>query len=97
VNSLQTSLGAFITEESYQGRNGYSLRLEGLDPGLNDNAKIRGIVMHGAYYASPAFLKQHGFVGSSWGCPAIDKAVNTQVINLLKEGSLVFAYHSTIS
>jgi len=92
-DSLQTSLGAFITEEPYNGRNGYSLRLEGLDPGLNDNAKKRGIVIHGAHYASANFLQKNGRLGLSWGCPAIAKEVNAEVINLLKDGSMVYAYH----
>jgi len=92
LNSLQTSLGAFVTEETYNGRNGYSLRLDGLEPGVNDNAKIRGIVIHGAPYASEHFAQQYGRLGLSWGCPAIDNAINAEVIELLKEGSVVYSY-----
>jgi len=95
MNSLQTSLGTFITENTYQGRNGYSLRLEGLDRGVNDNAKKRGIVIHGASYATADYIKKRGRLGLSWGCPAIDKAVNEKVITLIKNGSVVFAYHPT--
>lgn len=91
--SLQTSLGVFVTENTYDGRNGYSLRLEGLDHGINHNAKRRGIVMHGAHYASEDFLEKNGELGRSWGCPAIDHEVNAEVIELLEHGSVVFSYY----
>jgi len=91
--SLQTSLGTFVTENTYDGRNGYSLRLEGLEEGINDNAKVRGIVIHGADYARQSHVKQFGFLGRSWGCPAIDDAVNAEVIELLQDGSVVFSYY----
>lgn len=91
--SLQTSLGLFVTENTYDGRNGYSLRLEGLDHGINHNAKRRGIVMHGADYASEDFLKRNGKLGRSWGCPAIGDEVNAEVIELLEHGSVVLSYY----
>ena len=91
--SLKTSLGLFVTENTYEGRNGYSLRLEGLDRGINHNAKIRGIVMHGADYASANFLEKNGHLGRSWGCPAIDDQLNAEIIELLEHGSILFSYY----
>lgn len=93
VGSLQSSLGVFVTQNPYMGRNGYSLRLQGLEPGINHNAKKRGIVIHGAHYASADFVKKNGRLGRSWGCPAIDAKVNADVIKLIKHGSVVFSYY----
>ena len=71
----QTSLGLFVTDNTYVGKNGYSLRLDGLDKGVNDRARERAIVMHGAPYVSQEFVKANGRLGRSWGCPAISAAV----------------------
>jgi hypothetical protein len=90
--SLATSLGLFRTAETYTGANGYSLRLDGLEPGFNDRARERTIVMHGAPYVSEAFARRHGRLGRSWGCPALDRAVARRVIDTIRGGSLVFAY-----
>lgn len=92
-DSHQTSLGLFVTETTYVGKNGYSLRLEGLDEGYNDNARARAIVMHGAPYVSDAFVKAHGRLGRSWGCPAVSDAVARELIDRVKGGGLVFAYY----
>jgi hypothetical protein len=92
-DSHQTSLGLFVTDETYVGRNGYSLRLDGLDKGWNDRARERAIVMHGAPYVSPAFVKANGRLGRSHGCPAVSDAVARQLIDRVKGGSLVFAYY----
>ena len=92
-DSHQTSLGLFVTDDTYVGRNGYSLRLEGLDKGLNDRARERAIVMHGAPYVSPAFVKANGRLGRSHGCPAVSDAVARDLINRVKRGGLVFAYY----
>lgn len=92
-DSHQTSLGLFVTDETYVGRNGYSLRLDGLDKGMNDRARDRAIVMHGAPYVSPAFAKANGRLGRSHGCPAVSDAVARELINRVKGGGLVFAYY----
>jgi hypothetical protein len=88
-----TSLGLFVTADTYVGRNGYSLRLDGLDRGFNDRARDRAIVMHGAPYVSPEFVRAQGRLGRSWGCPALRNAVARDVIDLVKGGGLVFAYY----
>ena len=93
VGSRQSSLGLFRTEGTYYGRNGFSLRLEGLEPGVNHKALERTIVMHGAWYVSEEFAEEHGRLGRSWGCPALDKNVAPQVIDTIKNGSLLFVYH----
>jgi hypothetical protein len=92
VNSKKSSLGFFKTEESYFGKNGYSLRLKGLEKGINDNARDRAIVIHGATYVSPEFIKKYRRLGRSWGCPALPEAVNKQIIDLIKEGSCLLIY-----
>jgi hypothetical protein len=89
----RTSIGLFVTEDTYVGRNGYSLRLNGLDRGFNDRARERAIVMHGAPYVSRAFIKTQGRLGRSWGCPALSDAIARRVIDTVKGGSLVFAYY----
>ena len=91
--SHQTSLGLFVTGDTYVGKNGYSLRLDGLDRGVNDRARDRAIVMHGAPYVSDAFVKANGRLGRSWGCPAISAAVAREMIDRVKGGGLVFSYY----
>ena len=89
----QTSLGLFVTGSTYVGKNGYSLRMDGLDQGINDRARERAIVMHGAPYVSDAFVRANGRLGRSWGCPAISDAVARPMIDRVKGGGLVFAYY----
>ena len=91
--SRQTSLGLFVTQETYFGSNGYSLRLRGLERGVNDMARARAIVMHGAPYVDPAAAKKQGRLGRSWGCPAVRSAVAKAMIDTLKGGSAIFAYY----
>ncbi|NKB46422.1 MAG: hypothetical protein GKR77_01380 [Legionellales bacterium] len=91
--SKQSSLGTFITADTYQGANGYSLNLHGLEKGINDNAYQRRIVMHGAAYANESFIKKNGYLGRSWGCPAVASHLAKPVINKIKGGSVVFAYY----
>lgn len=91
VNSKQTSLGVFKTAETYYGKYGYSLRLDGLSEGVNDNARRRYIVIHGAKYASPDFLASNNFIGWSWGCPALPPEKNREIIDLIKGGSIILA------
>lgn len=91
--SHQSSLGMYRTSETYTGRNGYSLRLDGLEPGFNDNARDRAIVMHGAPYVSKATIRQLGRLGRSWGCPALSEKVARTVIDDIKGGQYLFAYY----
>jgi hypothetical protein len=91
--SLATSLGLFVTEDTYVGNNGYSLRLRGLETGFNDMAWDRMIVMHGAAYVSRAAIKALGRLGRSWGCPAVPKEVAQKIIDTIRGGSAVFAYY----
>lgn len=91
--SRMSSIGLFKTADTYYGNNGYSLRLRGLDPGFNDNALSRAIVMHGAPYVSEAIADRLGRLGRSWGCPAVRQEVARTVIDTLKGGALLFAYY----
>ena len=88
-----TSLGLFVTADTYVGKNGYSLRLDGLDRGFNDRARDRAIVMHGAPYVDAERARVQGRLGRSWGCPALRDAVARDVIDLVKGGGLVFGYY----
>jgi hypothetical protein len=91
--SLATSLGLFVTADTYNGSNGYSLRLKGLEEGVNDMAWDRAIVMHGAYYVSREAIRAFGRLGRSWGCPAVRAEVAQDIINTIRGGSPVFAYY----
>ena len=91
-DSRATSLGLFLTAGTYEGGNGYSLTLKGLDPGVNDQAELRHIVMHGAWYVSEDHARQFGMIGRSWGCPALPLADAPAVIDAIKGGSFVYAY-----
>ncbi len=90
--SFQSSLGFYKTAETYQGKHGYSLRLDGLEKGFNDQARNRAIVIHGADYAKEEFAKSTGRLGRSLGCPALPPELSAKVIDLIKEGSLLFIY-----
>ncbi len=91
--SLQSSLGFYVTGKTYVGKHGLSLRIHGVDPGYNDNAFKRTIVIHGAAYVDPARAKAGAFMGRSWGCPAVPKKESAFIINTIKEGSCLFIYH----
>ncbi|WP_108444937.1 murein L,D-transpeptidase catalytic domain family protein [Halomonas denitrificans] len=91
--SHQSSIGLFRTMNSYRGSNGYSLRLEGLEPGVNDLAYERAIVIHGADYVSEAFIEQTGRLGRSHGCPAVRQEVATPLIDSIKEDQYLFTYY----
>jgi hypothetical protein len=88
-----SSLGLFVTDETYIGKHGYSLRLNGLEEGFNDRARERAIVMHGAAYVSEDFAKAQGRLGRSWGCPALREGVVREVIDRVRGNGLVFAYY----
>lgn len=91
--SLESSLGVFLTESTYQGKHGYSLRLKGLEKGFNDRAEARDIVVHRADYATAQFAQQHGRLGRSWGCFAVSPVVADSLIHTIKNGTLIFAYY----
>ncbi|GGY10373.1 hypothetical protein GCM10007160_42030 [Litchfieldella qijiaojingensis] len=91
--SHQSSLGLFRTLNSYYGSNGYSLRLEGLEPGINDLAYERDIVIHGADYVSESFIEENGRLGRSHGCPAVRQEIARPLIDSLKEDQYLFAYY----
>jgi len=91
--SHQSSLGLFRTAETYVGGNGYSLRMDGLEPGVNDAARDRLIVMHGAPYVDPLAALKQGRLGRSFGCPAVRPQVARELIDTLKQGQLLFAYY----
>jgi hypothetical protein len=93
-SSLKSSLGFYVTSDTYIGDNGYSLRLDGLEKSINDNARKRAIVMHGAPYVDESAINAKGFIGRSWGCPAIPQASRDQVINTIKDGTCLFIYSS---
>ena len=91
-SSYKSSPGFYVTEETYTGHNGYSLRLDGLEKGINDNARNRDIVMHGAPYVSESAIGALGFLGRSQGCPAIPLALHKPIINTIKDGTCLFIY-----
>lgn len=91
--SLKSSLGVFLTEETYVGNVGYAVRLKGLESGINDNAYRRAVVVHGAWYADPQIAKKYGQLGRSFGCPAVSDKIAKPLINLIKNHTVVFAYY----
>jgi hypothetical protein len=90
--SYKSSLGFFITQHTYQGKNGYSLVLDGLEKGINDRAKQRAIVIHGASYSNPSVIASSGRLGRSLDCPALPQDTSRKIINTIKEGSLLYIY-----
>jgi hypothetical protein len=91
--SRASSLGLFRTADTYRGSNGYSLRMDGLEPGVNDQARARAIVMHGAPYVNEETAGKLGRLGRSWGCPALRSGIARQVIDSLKGGQFIFSYY----
>lgn len=90
--SYKSSLGFFLTKGTYQGKNGYSLRLGGLENGINDKAEARAIVVHGAKYSNEEVIKQNGRLGRSLGCPALPTVLSREIIDTIKNGSVLFIY-----
>ena len=90
--SFKSSLGFYLTSQTYHGKNGYSLKLSGLEKDINDNAEKRYIVMHGAKYANPSTIKYSGRLGRSLGCPALPQSVSDEIIDVIKGGSVLFIY-----
>ena len=93
LNSHQSSLGLFVARDPYVGSNGYSLRLDGLEPGFNGRARERAIVMHGAPYVDGATAAKQGRLGRSWGCPAVREAVARNIIDTVRDGGVIFSYY----
>ena len=91
-DSHRTSLGVFRTAETYQGKHGHSLKLDGKDPGVNDAARARAIVIHAADYVSDAFARSHGRLGRSHGCPAVNPGVSRRLIDEIRGGSIVVSF-----
>lgn len=90
--SLKSCLGFFVTAETYYGKHGYSLSLDGLEPGINDNARSRLIVIHGADYVARDYIRKYGRLGRSWGCPALPASVSKDVIDKISGGTCLFIY-----
>ena len=93
LNSYQSSLGFYLTENTYQGTHGLSMKLKGIEKGINDVAEERGIVMHAADYVCDAFIKQNGRLGRSQGCPAVSQEFCQPIINAIKNGSYLFMFY----
>ena len=91
--SYKSSLGFYSTGEIYNGKHGMSLRLDGLEKGVNDNARARGVVMHAADYVSESFIKNNHRLGRSQGCPAVPVELSKDIINVIKDKSCFFIYH----
>ena len=92
--SLQSSLGFYVTKHTYFGKHGLSLRLAGKDRGFNDKAEARAVVLHGANYIGEHRLGAP-YMGRSFGCPAVPSGLSAKVINLIKDGTCLFIYHPT--
>jgi hypothetical protein len=92
-NSYKSSLGFYITRQSYYGDNGLSLRIQGMDRGFNDLAGRRNIVIHGAPYVSTRILKKYGVMGTTFGCPAIPDDMSSRIIPVIKKGTCFFIYY----
>ncbi|TDD93985.1 murein L,D-transpeptidase catalytic domain family protein [Flavobacterium cellulosilyticum] len=92
-SSFKSSLGFYVTGETYNGKHGMSLKLDGIEKGINDNARIRGVVMHAADYVSKSFIKCNKRLGRSLGCPAIPEESLKGIVNTIKDKSCLFIYH----
>lgn len=92
--SLKSSPGFYMTGETYHGKHGYSLRLDGIEKGINNNARSRAIVIHGASYVSPQFIQKYKRLGRSWGCPAVPKELSKEIIDTIKGGSYIYIHTS---
>lgn len=91
-SSFKSSPGFYITGDTYIGSNGYSLKLQGMEKGINDNALRRAIVLHGADYVDPSYIDEQGYIGRSLGCPAVPKEEAEDIINTIKNGTCLFVY-----
>lgn len=96
-SSYQSSLGFYITGGTYIGKNGYSLYLDGIEEGINDKARERAIVMHGAWYANASMIQKFGRLGRSYGCPSVPEEIHRELIDTISEKTVLFIYHSNPS
>ena len=92
LSSLKSSLGFYLTKDTYFGEHGLSLRIDGLERGINDNAERRAVVVHGADYLGDDYLNANPFCGRSWGCPAVPSQQSSEIINMIKDGTVMFIY-----
>lgn len=92
-HSDATSIGVYLTGNTYSGKHGYSMKLKGLDKGYNDNVYSRAVVMHSAWYVSKQFAAEHGRLGRSWGCPALSQQDASKIISEIKDGTIMLAYY----
>ena len=97
LSSYQSSLGFYITGGTYVGKNGYSLYLDGIEKGINDKARERAIVMHGAWYANASMIEKFGRLGRSYGCPSVPEEIHRELIDTISEKTVLFIYHSSPS
>lgn len=95
-NSHKSSLGFFLTGETYKGKHGLSLKLDGIEKGLNHNARNRGVVVHGSDYVSEDYIQRTNRLGRSQGCPALPKELSAEIINTIKNKSCLFIYHPSL-
>lgn len=93
LESLESSLGFYVTMNAYQGKNGLALRLRGMEKGINDNATRRNIVLHGAAYVSECYGRHQGFMGRSEGCPAVPRSQTAAIVKSIRNGSAIFVYY----
>jgi hypothetical protein len=91
--SLKSSLGFYVTTQSMVGPTGFSLKLQGVEKGINDNAEKRAIIMHGGDYVSEKYIRNHGFLGRSLGCPTLPTDLTRPIIETIKGGSCLFIYN----
>ena len=96
AESFQSSLGFYATGEIYEGKHGLSLKLDGLEKGINDHARQRAVVMHGAEYVSDSFIKGNKRLGRSQGCPAVPVEFASEIISMIKDKSCLYIYHPSI-
>jgi hypothetical protein len=97
AQSFKSSLGFYATGEVYNGKHGFSLKLDGLEKGLNDHARERAVVIHGADYVSDSFIKGNKRLGRSQGCPAVPVELASNIISAIKDKSCLYIYHPSIN
>lgn len=95
--SHKSSLGFYVTGSTYSGQHGISLKINGIEKGINDKALARRIVVHGSSYVGDNFLGENPFTGRSYGCPAVAQHETEEIIDLIKDGSCLFIYHPSSS